>query len=67
MQMQMQNFLRQADVQSHKIILYTYTFRLMQGLKLSILGCKMQNLLRQGGMQPPKLDSYTYKFRLKRA
>ena len=60
----MQNFFWQADVQPLKIILYTYTFRLKQGLKLSILGRKMQNLLRQGGIQPPKLIN-AYKFRLK--
>ena len=44
----MQNFLWQAGVQPPKIILYTYTFRLKSGLKLSILGRrKMQNPLRQ--------------------
>ena len=50
----MQNFLRQAVVQPTlpKIFMYTYTFRLKWGLKLSILARKMQTFLRQGGITP---------------
>ena len=34
---------------------YSYTFRLKQGLKLSILGRKLQKFFGQGDMKTPKI------------